>query len=158
MHARVLSVDQAKARPAYIIRAAQSPSLSGERPADRHETRYRHRPLLLSAGAVPADSFLMQFQSDISDCTIRRPVIRKRPRSAHAILPDSRPVCGTAAGAEAALAVRYAVCALDGRDKSAQSCSPAGIRRLDGRLIGRSIKTAKANPKCRRKRLHFGFL
>ncbi len=28
-------------------------------------------------GGASRDSFLMQFQSDISDCTIRRPVIRE---------------------------------------------------------------------------------
>lgn len=92
--------------------------LSGERPADRHETRYRHCPLLPFCGrrcqprqlpdAVPERYF------GLHDSPSGHP---RNDRARRMLSCRTRDRCvAQPRGAEAALAVRYAVCALDGRE------------------------------------------
>ncbi len=82
----------------------------------KHDTGIALSALTVDGGACP-DSFLMQFQSDISDCTIRRPVIRETTALGACYLAGlATGVWHSRAGAEAALAVRYAVCALNRRE------------------------------------------
>ena len=92
--------------------------LSGERPADRHETRYRHCPLLPVCGrrcqprqlpdAVPERYF------GLHDSPSGHP---RNDRARRMLSCWTRDRCvAQPRGAEAALAVRYAVCALDGRE------------------------------------------
>ena len=82
----------------HIIRAAQESIAYQVNDLLTAMKRDTGRLSLLSVdGGASRDSFLMQFQSDISTARFAVRSSAKRPRSAHAILPDSRPVCGTAA-------------------------------------------------------------
>ena len=92
--------------------------LSGERPSDRHETRYRHCPLLPFCGrrcqprqlpdAVPERYF------GLHDSPSGHP---RNDRARRMLSCRTRDRCvAQPRRAEAALAVRYAVCALDGRE------------------------------------------
>ena len=103
----------------HIIRAAQESiayQVNDLLTAMKRDTGTALSSLSVDGGAS-RDSFLMQFQSDISDCTIRRPVIRETTALGAVRSCRTRDRCvAQPRGAEAALAVRYAVCALDGRD------------------------------------------
>ena len=103
----------------HIIRAAQESiayQVNDLLTAMKRDTGTALSSLSVDGGAS-RDSFLMQFQSDISGLHDSPSGHPRNDRARRMLSCRTRDRCvAQPRGAEAALAVRYAVCALDGRE------------------------------------------